>query len=547
MGDMRESTSIVITRGHIGQFASFIGMGALLIGLLGFIWQGGLTGYILAALGVGAAGIVLWAIFTPGEFVGFVTGRQARQGTVAIFSTFLLLGIVVMIYTFLERAVITADMTDGERYSLSPETREVLGRINRDIRITAFYSPRMVISQEIDDQIFRQYEVVSGGRVSRDYIDPIAQPAIAATFRATDGDVFISYVNEDGTVNMESVSYVPMIGRQERDMTQAISRLLAAGNFTVYYDLAHGQLDPADESARGISIATSLLRVNGFNVGLIDLKALAATGTPIPQDATAVVLARPQEQLTPDVINTLDAYLNRGGALFIMADVMFTDAPFLAEDSLFNDYLWENWGLRMLDAVVVDEGASGPTPLDVISAVIFDSAITANIDPEMDRDSRTQFRLARPIEVNDEPPVSNGRVIMSSPASYGETNLEALSQRNEYRFDPGEDIPGPLTTVAFAHDQNSDGKILLVGDSDFITNGQLRSPVGNALLFSDGIGWMTGFTEQVSFAPRAMAGEAPLIFVDTQTLDRIAFFTVIFVPGLMLVLGAGVWFYRSRR
>ncbi len=77
--------NLTITRGQIGQWASIIGGVALLMGLVGLIWQGGLTEIIIAALGIGAIGIVLWAAMTPQEFRAFISGRQARYSTSAVF------------------------------------------------------------------------------------------------------------------------------------------------------------------------------------------------------------------------------------------------------------------------------------------------------------------------------------------------------------------------------------------------------------------------------------------------------------------------------
>ena len=535
---------IVITRSNLGQIASFVGVGALLIGVLGWLWIGWLSPYVQVALLIGAVGVAIWVALTPGEFIDFVSGRRARQGTVAVFSVLLFLGIVGMFYIFVERAVITLDMTEAGNFTLNPETRRVLASLDRDVRITGFYSPRLVASRELDDQFFRQYEVESNGRITRQYIDPVRQPAIATAFRAQDGDVFISFVNPDGSVDMSSVSYVPMIDRQERDMTLAISRLLATGEFTIYFDLSLGELDPGDLSSRGISIFTQLLQANGFNTLPLDLGQLAATNGQVPLDASAVIIARPQTEITPEMVRVLDDYLRRGGGLFLAADYPVTS---IAEDSPFNDYLWDNWGLRVLDAVVVERVATGPTPLDVVSAIIYDSAISASIDPEFDIDSRTQFRMVRPIAVDDDPPVFNGHVIMSSPESFGETDLDTLARTNNFGYNAGEDIPGPLTLVAFGSNPETGGRVVVVGDSDFLTDGQIGSPSGNAYLAMNVVGWLTEYTQRVSFAPTAGVGNVPFIFVDTRTLDQIAYGTLIVLPGVTLLLGLGVWFVRRRR
>ncbi len=535
---------LVITRSNLGQLASFVGVGALLMGGLGWLWAGWLSSYVQIALVIGIVGVALWVALTPREFIDFVSGRRARQGTVAVFSVLLFVGIVGMFYIFVERAVITLDMTEAGDFTLSAESRRVLASLDRDIRITGFYSPARVATRELDDQFFRQYEIESNGRITREYIDPVRQPAIATAFRAQDGDVFISFVNPDGTVDMNSISYVPMIDRQERDMTLAISRLLATGTFSVYFDLSLGELDPGDMSSRGISIFTQLLQANGFNTQPLDLAQLAATDSQIPLDASAVIIARPQTEITPAMVRVLDDYLRRGGGLFLAADYPVTA---IAEDSPFNDYLWNDWGMRVLDAVVVEQIATGPTPLDVVSAIIYDSDISASIDPEFDLDSRTQFRITRSIAIDDDPPVFNGSVIMSSPDSFGETDLDTLARTNDFGYDDDVDIPGPLTLVAFGSNPETGGRVVVVGDSDFLTDGQIGSPSGNAYLSMNIIGWLTEYTQSVSFAPTAGVGNVPFIFVDTATLDRIVFGTLIVLPGVTLLLGLGVWFVRRRR
>jgi ABC-type uncharacterized transport system involved in gliding motility auxiliary subunit len=134
---------------------------------------------------------------------------------------------------------------------------------------------------------------------------------------------------------------------------------------------------------------------------------------------------------------------------------------------------------------------------------------------------------------------------MTSPDSYGETNFQALAQTNTYAYDAGQDIPGPLTTVAWATHNSNKSRILLIGDADFATNGLIMTG-GNSLLFTDGVTWLTRFGERISFAPQAFSSGLPLILVSTEQLDLIAFFTVIVMPALVLLAGLAVWTRRRR-
>lgn len=543
---------IIVTRGGIGQFGSFIGATGILGAILGFIWQGRLSEITLFFLVAGIGGIVLWVLATPRDFVGFVTGRQARQSTIAIFSTLFLIGIVSAVYILVQRERIVADMTIDSRFSLSEQTMEILRvaqRTPRPIQITGFYYPTEITERTIDDQYFQLYESATNGHIRRYYVNPIEQPGFAQPFMPAieQGlNLFVSYVNEDGTLDFENTMIVVNTGSQERNMTQAIAQLLSAGEFKIYFERGLDTPDPIDNSQQGMSIINNLLRQNGFVTEALSLRQLVATGRSIPQDASAVVIMRPRRSMTEAEVTLIDAYLQNGGALFIGADFFFDDDAFMRGDSPFNRYLWERYGLRMKDAVVVDLASSGATALDVISAVVFtDNDIGFNINIEGQPETRTQFSLARAIEVDDDPPVMNGRVIMSSPVSWGETNYSALVNRNEFNFDEGEDFEGPMTLVAWAFDARTNAKIVLVGDGGFATNGQIQTPAGNGLLFLDSVGWLTGFTESVRIEPRAFAA-LPVLFVDGQALDLISLVTIVLMPGGMLVI-AGIMALRRWR
>ena len=549
-----QERNIVLTRGALAQVGSVIAGIGLLVGIVGFIWQGGFSAYVIASFVIGLLGIGLWAYMTPQEFKDFITGRQVKQGTVAFFTTLLLIGIVALLYILVQRQVITFDMTEGERFSLSNETMDILStldRSTRDILITAFYRPEDLKQREIDDQYFQLYEEASGGRISRRYIDPLEEPGLAEPYRGgleQGANIYLSFVSDDGLVDFASTIPVAESGKQERDMTEAITRLLVSGAFKVYFETSMGEPDPLDTSPQGISTLNALIRTNGLITDPLSLEALAASGDTIPQDASAVIIARPTRQMTDAEIGVIDDYVQQGGSLFIMADVFFSDSMFMAEGSAFNDYIWEQYGLRPLDAVVVDPASSERTELDFVSYAVFSyNDIGANLNIENAPATQTLFRMTRVIEINENPPVNNGRVVDSSPFSWGERDFAAIARENAFRFDEGVDIQGPLNTVAWAFNQDTGSKLILVGDGEFVSNGQIGSPQGNATLAMDGIGWMTGFTEQVRFQPTVIATGLPIVFVDGQMLDIIAFITIILMPGIMLVLAGFIWMRRVRQ
>lgn len=546
------SEPVIVTRSQIGQWASFIGGAALLIGIIGLIWQGGLTSFILVTLAIGAAGIGLWALMTPREFAGFMSGRTVLYGTSAVFSTLLLTGIVALVFVILQRAVLTLDMTADQRFSLSQTTMDVLRRVNRDIQITGFYSSQALLLREVDDQFFHLYEAASNGRIRRRYFNPDEEPGIAANFAQrfgglSEGDLFISFLDAEGNADLSTTARVPRGSRQERDITEAIARLLVSGTITVYFEFSHGELDPLDTSQQGISGLNAGVEESGLLTAPLNLVELAALGGRIPEDASAVIMARPISDLSNEEIAVIDEYLQRGGGLFIMTDALLNENAFLRQDSPFNQYLWENYGIRALDMIVVDPGASQRTEVDIIGAAVATGTdLGARLDPAT---APTLFRIARAVDVQREnPPTNNGWIVASSPQGYGETNLRGVMETNTWGFDPAQDLPGPHNIAVWSWDQDTDARIVLVGDSDFVTNGYVceTCPIGNAILFTDALSWLTQLDEQIRFPPK-LYSIGPLIFISGQTLDLIAFLTVIVMPGLVMFTGIFVWWRRNRR
>jgi hypothetical protein len=545
----RRTQNITITRQRVGQAGAYIGGIALLAGLLGLIWTG-LSTLTLLSLTIAIAGLAAWATFTPRDFQTFVTGRQARFSLVAFFSTLLLVGIVAMSYLLVRQNSVAFDMTQSQQFTLSPETFDVLRRVNRPIQVTGFYSSRALPLREIDDQFFVLYETATNGLIRRQYIDPDEAPAVAHRFGVVEeGALFISYLNADGTVDFNSLARIPVnrnTPQQERDMTEAILRLLVSGTVTAYFDVSHGTRDALDSNQEGLLGVHNGMQESGFLTMPVDVSAVAAAGGDIPQDASVLIMARPVTDYTEAEVGVLDRYLDRGGSILILADVLFNEDRFLKPDGILNNYLWANFGLRALDAAVVDPVASSGTALDVLSAAVASNTVTERLNPETDP---AIFRVAKAIEVSTTSPlptVLNGQFIATTNQAYGETNLQLLGDTNTYAFDDGVDIRGPLTIAAWAFDQATNARVVIIGDSDFVTNGQVGLSLGNGILFTDSITWLTGLNERITFAPVSIGFGLPLI-MNPEARSGLLFITVILIPGIVLVAGLAIWSRRARQ
>ena len=73
-----------------------------------------------------------------------------------------------------------------------------------------FYTAKSLPAREVDDEFFRLYEYRQQRQITRQYIDPDEQPAMAQRYGVTaDGEDFISYVNADGSTDLTTLAPIP--------------------------------------------------------------------------------------------------------------------------------------------------------------------------------------------------------------------------------------------------------------------------------------------------------------------------------------------------
>jgi ABC-type uncharacterized transport system involved in gliding motility auxiliary subunit len=165
--------------------------------------------------------------------------------------------------------------------------------------------------------------------------------------------------------------------------------------------------------------------------------------------------------------------------------------------------------------------------------------------------------------------------VSTSPQSWAETDINS----EEVSFDEGVDDPGPIAIAVVSSksvpsrkdsgddeaesetdvesenpqespldftspgpDQNSrDSRIVVIGDSDFASNGYIGTSV-NGDLFLNVISWMAEDADLLSIRPKDPENRTVTL---TSAESRLVFWaTVIFFPLAAVVFGVAVWYRR---
>lgn len=211
------------------------------------------------------------------------------------------------------------------------------------------------------------------------------------------------------------------------------------------------------------------------------------------------------------------------------------------------------YGVDLYDAFVIDiPNALLGDPLTPIITRYSTHRITEQLG-----NLATYFPLARPIRLLDSPPMtltvtslmhtSPGGDISGQPNSWGDTALnELLQAQPRIGYNPADkDVEGPLNLAVAVEDTASQARLVVFGDSDFVSNGGLSTmsgQVGNADLFLNAVNWAA--EEETLISVRSKPPTNRQIFLTGPQLRLIFLTTILVLPLAVVVAGVAVWWRR---
>lgn len=443
------------------------------------------------------------------------------------------------------------DWTATRRHTLSEKTRQILNAVTTSVQVIVFLQP----SHELfEDVVFllKEYEAACPLlRVER--VDPDRDLARAEqlmrqydikesnviVFEANDRRKYVrlsELAEYDYSVVLEGERPRRKAFKGEQAFSAAIHSLLHARRPVVYFLQGHGERDPESfDRGRGYATAAEMIRRENAEVKTLRLGEVRE----IPEDAAAVVIAGPQRPYSAAEVDVLKNYLEEQGRLLLLLD---------ADTTTGLELLLESWGVRLGADVVLDPGRS------LTGAELFISAYGEHPITRPLQGLSCVFFMPRSVEPFDsqdgERPLADGttfaRLALCSEEGWAETDLA----QSPMRYDPGKDLPGPVS-IALAIEKGPaagldvkirPARMVVVGDSDFAADGLMTGANRDFLLGA--VNWLLEREELIAIAPR-VESEADLLLSGPQL--RMLFWGVMAVlPALPAAVGLVVW-YRRRR
>jgi len=377
------------------------------------------------------------------------------------------------------------DVTQAKQHTLTISTIEFIKELKTEVQLTALY---VGLPPKYLEDLFKEYERISNGKIKAEIIDPIEQIGYAAQFGSVisgkERKVIVRSGDERRDVDFTKSSL------QEEQLTNAIVRVQREKRH-VYFLTGHGEFALSSEKDQGLSLFAKLLDSNNMTSKSLML----GIQENIPEDCDVLIIAGPRNNLTDKEDAIIEEYLKKGGdALFLIEHVIVTtpDKPLTEEEKHKNPSLnsiLNQWGVNVEEDIVVD--LSSHAGADVGSPATRNymrhKAITAGLD-------YTFYVRPRSMTILDDRRSS----IKLAPIVLTATKENSWAETNrtlEIHFDKTMDTPGPvpISYVIFEEKEegdHSDTRIIVFTDADFLTNIYIHQ-YSNAEMGLNIINWLS--------------------------------------------------------
>ena len=451
---------------------------------------------------------------------------KTRQTKYAAYLTIyvIVIGAVLVVANFLaNRYNKSFDATHNKRYSMSDQTKKIIGDAKGDVNIEYFDRPS---GMQAGKDLLDRYSNISP-KVHVQFVDILKKPQLARAANIThEGTAVV----EIGAKHEEAKTF------DEEGITGAMIRAIKGGARTVCVVSGSGEHRLEDSDKEGLSGFQTAFQKDNYAGKSINLLQQAE----IPSECTVLVVAGPTGDYIQPAVDAIKKYVENGGrAMFLLDPPLKMGRNEIADnEALLN--LLSSWGVTIDKDLVLDEnpvaqlvGLGPEVPLVTTyesHQIVSDLAGTA-----------TGFPIARSLQVKNGDKTTVSKLFSTTANSFGTTNLSSP----EVRIDPEKDKHGPFVLAAAGTyntgKPNNQGRFVVVGNSRWLANSFLRFN-GNRNLALNMLNWLSSDEDLISIRPKEE--EDRRITLNPRQFLWVKLVSQFFLPGIVILGGVMVWWRR---
>ena len=455
-----------------------------------------------------------------------LTSRQAKYGLNTAIYTLVALAIVVVANLIANRYVKQVDLTANQRYTLSPQTGQILNDLQSDVEF--LYFDRRANFGNVEDRL-AMYPT-RARRVKVTYVDPDRERGLAEQ----------NNIRSYGTLIVKAAERTEQVTTiTEQDITNAVIKVLKGGPKKVYFLTGHGESDIDSMERLGYSAAKMALTESNYTVETLSL--LQAPPR-VPDDCSALIIAGSKNDFLEPEITAIKDFIMKGGRVFFL---MHPHSP----PTLVS--LLAEFGADAKNTLAVDVSGIGR----MFGADEFMPLVVQYEDHPITRDMTniaTLLPFAAVVQTSDSgmPGAMFQPLGRTTEKSWASTEVDA----REFSFQEGRDIQGPVALFgagtftppeaaqgAEAAAPATEGRFVVAGSESFPANNYFAFN-GNRDLFVNAVNWLASDEDLISIRPKEM--ENRRVNLEPRDMAMIFYLVVIALPAIVVLSGLGVWWKR---
>ena len=445
-----------------------------------------------------------------------MASRQAKQGAQAGVYVIVVIAILGVGNWLAKDYNKTLDVTANKRFTLSDQTKKVVGDLKKEINV--YYFEKTDRYEQARDMFDRYRNLSSNFKVN--YVDPDKRPDVARIEGLRNfGDIII-----DSGVKKETAKALT-----EEELTGALIRALKTGTRTVCFVEGSGEHRVSDTAREGYSTFKDALEKNNYKTQTISL----IEKPEVPKACNIVIVGGPKRDYLQPAADALKTYVAGGGnavvnfdAVLYLPDQKMGDTPNLSA-------LVAEWGVTMKGDVLIDLGSASRL-FGQLSPVI--GSYESHPITRVMADNASVLPLARSLEVK----APAEKLFSTSEGSYSLTNPKLPMK--EADLDKGAKGPFAVGAAAKIGSGNTAGRVVVVGSSNWTANFIMAAPIANRDLALNVMNWLTSDEELISIRPKEP--EDRRLSVTGGGLRALFFFSIIGLPLFVILTGVSVWWRR---
>lgn len=547
------------------HYMLFLAFAGLVIAALVLFTQPDFSLIGWGGIGLSAISLVIWGLMAPDQAKAVLMGRTSRFGGTALIVTLIFLLALIGVYSVVKGQQWRADLTQKNEFTLPATARAEIAKLAADptkpaVKLLAFYGIGQAGRRDRDTVLFDDYVSASAGKITYEFIDPDRNPLLLEKYKDADtgvapapGEVIVGKVDAAGEIELASAEIVSFV--TQRDLTNALLRVSTSGDFRAYFLSVSDGLRIGDTAENGLSTFNKTLqdrlKWTTREVTLFDLTNPTSDVRLTGSGADGVVLVIPggTRPLPDEQLKAITDYLDGGGDLVIFAGLSLEGTPLAAAENL-SAYLYENFGLRVNNDLVLDETNAFQSPL---IPVVSDFSRESLITQVLQAGGLMLFEAVHSIEISDTLP-ANVRVVplaRTASTSYSKSDLAAVASGDLKKAD--NDPAGPFVVAASAENTQTGARVVIFGSEGTAAN-RFEAFIAaniqnlNVALFS--LVWATNYDAFFTNIPQIDTqfgpSDTPLAATDSE-MRNFNLLTIVILPVVILGIGLGVWWNNRER